>query len=103
MTNTIRATLLLEFCKKEIQSPLSLWERVRVRVFRRKTSYLMCVIYPGPHPLPLSQRERGDIRKTSVITLIMMQVDKTSAPSRRSAIVQMILPDGPVRLRIPVL
>ena len=40
--------------------PLSLWERVRVRVIGRETLYLVCVSPLNPHPQPLSQRERGD-------------------------------------------
>jgi hypothetical protein len=49
--------------------PLSLWERVRVRAVGRKMYYLDYLLSLCPHPLPLSQRERGDfhnLQKSSV-------------------------------------
>jgi hypothetical protein len=39
--------------------PRSLWERVRVRAARGKTIHSDLATRPSPHPLPLSQRERG--------------------------------------------
>jgi hypothetical protein len=55
-----RVKLSLEFYKLLIQCPLSLWERVRVRAVDGKTSYFLFAISSCPHPLPLSQRERGE-------------------------------------------
>ncbi len=40
---------------------LSLWERVRVRVVGRQDDKPSADAQPSPHPLPLSQRERGDV------------------------------------------
>jgi tRNA(fMet)-specific endonuclease VapC len=40
-----------------------------VRVFLRIIVCLTCVSLPSPHPLPLSQRARGEICKSPVITL----------------------------------
>jgi len=45
--------------------PLSLWESVRVRAFQRRAAFLGWVVSRCPHPLPLSQRERGASRTAS--------------------------------------
>jgi len=45
-------------------SPLSLWERARVRAVCLRENALACRPSAGPHPLPLSQRERGDGEET---------------------------------------
>ncbi len=72
------------FVKKENQSSLSGHrpkvgrKRVRVRDFKGKKSYLNYLIYPGPHPLPLSQRERGVIYKTPVSNWIFYRQPNTS-------------------------
>jgi ADP-ribose pyrophosphatase len=51
-----------------VSSPLSHWERVRVRAFWRIIFCLTCMSLPSPHPLPLSQRARGEICNSAVKT-----------------------------------
>jgi hypothetical protein len=46
--------------------PLSLWERVRVRAFGRQNVGDSLHHPRCPHPLPLSQRERGGISKRTL-------------------------------------
>jgi hypothetical protein len=59
---------ILDFCKLLNFSPLSHWERVRVRAFWQ---IIVCLIFMSllcPHPQPLSQRAREEICKSPVYT-----------------------------------
>ncbi len=53
-------------------SPLSLWERVRVRVIGENKAGKELCGPKGPHPLPLSQMERGEFSFRNSIELLLL-------------------------------
>ena len=57
-------SFLLELCKLQINCPLSLWERVRVRAVGGKMYFLDYFLSHALTPAPLPKGEGSNVQKT---------------------------------------